>query len=190
MLDPAFLRSEFQSALPYDEYVQTGSPAHQPRWRDMESRITLTQIQHVLLQGFVRRLNVLVTSGTWCGDCVAQCPMFRAFERATPDRLTVRFVDRDLHRDLADRVMICGGLRVPVFIFMNEEFEFLSLSGDRSLTRYRALAAKQLGPSCPVPGAPIPADELAGTIQDWIDELERVHLIARLSPKLREKHGD
>ena len=86
--------------------------------------------------------------------------------------------------------MLCGGRRVPVFIFMNEEFDLVSLMGDRSLTRYRALAARQLGPSCPVPGAPIPPDELAGTIQDWLDELERVHLLCRLSPKLREKHGD
>ena len=106
------------------------------------------------------------------------------------DHSGFRLVDRDQHKDLSDRVMICGGHRVPVFIFMTEEFDFLSLSGDRSLTRYRALAARQLGPSCPVPGAPIPADELAGTIQDWVDELERVHLICRLSPKLRQKHAD
>lgn len=190
MLDAAFLRSEFDSALPYDRYVASGSPAHQPRWRDMESRIALNPVQTILLQGFVRRVTVLVVSGTWCGDCVAQCPMFRAFERASPERVAVRFVDRDLHAELRDRVEICGGHRVPVFIFMNEDFEFVSLMGDRSLTRYRALAAKQLGPSCPVPGAPIPPDELAGTIQDWLDELERVHLLCRLSPRLRQKHGD
>jgi len=156
----------------------------------MASRIVLSPAQRSLLGGFVRRINILATSGTWCGDCVAQCPMFRAFELANPDKVVLRLVDRDEHKELADRVMICGGHRVPVFIFMNEEFDFMSLSGDRSLSRYRALAARQLGPSCPVPGAPIPADELAATIHDWVDELERVHLIARLSPKLREKHGD
>lgn len=190
MLSPEFLRATFDRALPYDEYVATGSAAHQPKWRDMAARIELTAPQRALIAGFGRRVNILATSGTWCGDCVAQCPMFRAFERANPDRISFRLVDRDQHKDLSDRVMICGGHRVPVFIFMNEEFDFLSLSGDRSLTRYRALAARQLGPSCPVPGAPIPADELAGTIQDWVDELERVHLICRLSPKLRQKHAD
>lgn len=190
MLDTAFLRSQWAEALAYDAYVATGSPGHQSRWRDMETRITLNAPQKSLLAGFVRPVNILVTSGTWCGDCVAQCPMFRAFEKANPAKIALRLVDRDVHAELRDRVLICGGHRVPVFIFLNEDFEFISLMGDRSLTRYRALAAKQLGPSCPVPGAPIPADELAGTIQDWLDELERVHLVCRLSPRLREKHAD
>ncbi|MCA9289257.1 MAG: thioredoxin family protein [Phycisphaerales bacterium] len=190
MLDAPFLRSTFAAALPYEAYVETASPAHLPRWRDMESRIALTDAQQQLLRAFVRPVNILVSSGTWCGDCVAQCPMFRAFEKANPALIALRLVDRDEHKDLADRVMISEGNRVPVFIFMNEDFDFISLMGDRSLTRYRAIAARQLGASCPVPGAPIPADELARTIQDWLDELERVHLLCRLSPKLRAKHAD
>lgn len=189
-LTSEYLRASFDAALPYDDYVATGSPAHQGRWRDMAGRIDLTPAQRGLLSGMVRRVNILATSGTWCGDCVAQCPMVRAFELAAPERIAFRLADRDEHADLAQRIMLCGGRRVPVFIFMNEEFDLVSLMGDRSLTRYRALAARQLGPSCPVPGAPIPPDELAGTIQDWLDELERVHLLCRLSPKLREKHGD
>ena len=62
--------------------------------------------------------------------------------------------------------------------------------GDRSLTRYRAAAARNLGPSCPLPGAPLPQDELEGTLQDWVDEFERVHLLLRLSARLRQKHQD
>lgn len=189
-LSSEVLRTKFEAGLGYDEYVAAASPAHGPRWREMEGRIRLTDAQTALLGGFVRRVNILATSGTWCGDCVAQCPMFRAFERASAGRVVYRLLDRDEHRDLSDRVMLCGGHRVPVFIFMNEDFDLISLMGDRSLARYRALAARSLGASCPVPGAPIPPDELAGTIQDWLDELERVQLLCRLSPKLRQRHGD
>jgi hypothetical protein len=86
--------------------------------------------------------------------------------------------------------MICGGRRVPTVLFLNEDFEFVSILGDRSLTRYRAMAAKQLGASCPLPGAPVPADEIAATRQDWLNEFERVQLVLRLSPKLRERYND
>jgi hypothetical protein len=41
-----------------------------------------------------------------------------------------------------------------------------------------------------MPGAPLDADELAATIQDWSDEFERVALLVRLSAKLRQRHGD
>jgi len=77
-----------------------------------------------------------------------------------------------------------------MMIFMAEDFEPVSILGDRTLTRYRALAAKQLGAACPLPGAPIPQDELNATLQDWLDEVERVHILLRLSGRLREKHGD
>ena len=32
--------------------------------------------------------------------------------------------------------------------------------------------------------------EVHATLQDWMDEIERVHLILRLSARLRQKHGD
>jgi hypothetical protein len=87
-------------------------------------------------------------------------------------------------------VKICGGLRVPVVIFMNEDHEFVGLAGDRTLSRYRAVAKRSLGPSCPLPGAPVPPDELAATVADWLAEFERAALLVRLSPKLRARHGD
>jgi hypothetical protein len=127
------------------------------------------------------------------------CPIFAAIGAIkaagpsdTPGKpgVDLRFLDRDLNLDLAERIRICGGLRVPVAIFMNEDFEFVSLTGDRTLNRYRALAGRFLGPACPLPGAPVPPDEVAATVQDWIDEFERVHLLLRLSPKLRKRYGD
>ena len=96
----------------------------------------------------------------------------------------------DEKADLAGLLTINQGLRVPVVVFMAEDYEPVSIAGDRSLTRYRAIAGKALGANCPLPGAPIPQDELAGTLQDWLDEFERVHLLLRLSGRLREKHGD
>ncbi len=75
-------------------------------------------------------------------------------------------------------------------IYMAEDFEPVSIFGDRTLHRYRAIAAKQLGASCPLPGAPLPNEELQATLQDWLDEIERVHLLLRLSARLRQKHGD
>lgn len=190
MLDPRLLTGTFVSALPYPAYVATGTPEQRESWGKIESRVALTAGQLGTVRGFTRRVNVLVVSGIWCGDCVAQCPMLYRIEQANPGSVTVRFVDRDQHLALAEQVRICGGLRVPTAIFMNEEMEFVSLLGDRTLARYRAIAAKKLGAMCPLPGARVPEEELAATLQDWVDEFERVHLLVRLSPKLRQKHGD
>jgi thiol-disulfide isomerase/thioredoxin len=190
MLSNELLRTHFDAAQGYDAYVASGRPHEQANWTAFRSRVTLTGGQQRLVGGFIRRINALCISGIWCGDCVQQCPMFDAIAQANREAIDLRLVDRDAHKELSERVRICGGARVPVLLLMNEDFDFVALAGDRTLSRYRALASRALGPSCPLPGAPVPADEVAATLQDWVDEFERVHLLLRLSSKLRQRHGD
>lgn len=187
--DAAFLRAVWDRSLDWEGYLATDPDKAGP-WRELHERIDLDDEQRRLVAGFTRELKVLVVSGIWCGDCVQQGPLLERIAEANPDRVVLRWVDRDAEPELAAMIRINAGARVPVALFMAEDFEPVSVHGDRSLTRYRALAAKQLGPSCPLPGAPIPDDELRGTLQDWLDEFERVHLLLRLSGRLRQIHGD
>jgi hypothetical protein len=190
VLTADFCQREFARGLAYEDYVATGNPDQRRHWRDFFSQARLTDGQQRLLAGFSREMKVLVVSGVWCGDCVQQCPLLARIAAANPACIQLRFFDRDRHAELSGRLRICGGARVPVAVFVAEDFEFCSLAGDRTLARYRALAARQLGPSCPLPGAAVPADEVAATLQDWVDEFERVQLMLRLSGRLRQKHGD
>lgn len=190
MLTADLIRTKFDQGLDYDAYVATGKPEDQQAWRTFAAGLALTPEQQALIAGFVRTVNILVISGTWCGDCVKQVPFLRLFEIANPAKVRLRLLDRDEHMDLASQVTICGGTRVPVVIFANEDFDFLALEGDRTLSRYRALAARQLGAACELPGSSTDADEVSQTLSDWLDALERAHLICRLSTKLRERHGD
>ncbi len=190
MIETTFLREKFKEGLRYDDYVATGRDNHRHAWNDFRQQVQTTDAQRELFQGFKRRMHVLCVSGTWCGDCVQQVTMLDAIAGLRPDLIELRVLDRDEHMDLAQRLVINDGNRVPVVLFLNEEFDFVSMYGDRSLTRYRAIADRQLGASCPLPGAPVPEDEIAATLQDWINETERAQLVCRLSTKLRAKHGD
>jgi hypothetical protein len=216
-MDAAFLKSKHQAAMPYQQYVSTGTAAQQQNWQKVYDQAHLSTEQARLVGSFVRQINVLVISGVWCGDCVQQGPLIQRIAEAGPRmtaapggtdkrsprslsvpsepeagsaRIDLRWLDRDAHPDLADQVRICGGKRVPTVLFCAEDFEFVSILGDRTLSRYRAIAQRQLGPSCPLPGAPIDRGEMEATLQDWLNEFERVHLLLRLSPRLRQKHGD
>jgi len=188
-MNAAYLTSKHAAGLDYETYLAT-DPVKAENWRRINGQVELTEAQRTLIAGFTRAIKVIALSGIWCGDCVQQGPLVQKIADAGGGRIDLRWLDRDEHKDLAEQVMINQGLRVPVLIFMAEDGEPVSIMGDRTLTRYRALAAKQLGASCPLPGAPVPTDELEGTLQDWLDEFERVHLLLRLSARLRERHGD
>ena len=189
-MNATFLSEKFSAALPYHRYVLTGTEEQQRRWKQVYDLARLTEDQSRLVAGFVREMRVLVVSGIWCGDCVQQCPLLERIAEANPQRVKLCLVDRDQHRDLAEQLRINAGDRVPVTVFAAEDYEFCSALGDRTLTRYRALARSQLGASCPIAIAPPDRDELAQTLQDWLNEFERVHLMLRLSSRLRKRHGD
>ena len=190
VLTPAFLRGKFDAGKAHDEYVASATPEDAKRWREMYEQLALTDDQKTLVGSFERQMHVLVTSGTWCGDCVAQCPMMARIAEANPDKITLRFVDRDEHADLSEKIIINMGMRVPTVVFMAEDFEPIAIFGDRTLTRYRHVAKMQLGDACPTLGAPVPEDHLAATLEEWVDQFERAALLLRVSARLREQHGD
>jgi len=189
-MNPAFLSSKFAAALPYARYVQTGTDEQQRRWRQVYDAARLTPMQAALAAGFPRDLKVLIVSGVWCGDCVQQCPLLQRIAEGNPARIDLRLLDRDEHRDLTEQVRVNAGDRVPVALFLAEDFEFCAAFGDRTLNRYRALAARQLGPSCSTGIVAPEQGELEATLQDWLNEFERVQLMLRLSARLRQKYGD
>jgi hypothetical protein len=189
-MDATYLKVKHDTGLTYAQYVAAGTPAQVENWGRIYEQTKLTGAQAALVGAFTRKINVLVLSGIWCGDCVQQGPLIQKIAEANPARIDLRWLEREAHLDLQDRVRICGGQRVPVVIFCAEDFELVGWFGDRTLSRYRAIAQRQLGAGCPLPGATVAAEELAATLQDWVDQFERTHLLLRLSARLRQKHAD
>jgi len=183
-------KAAFDSAHPYPDFLSRhATPDQRSRWDAFHGRVTLTAGQTKVLSGFVRKMPVLVLAGAWCGDCVNQCPIFAHFAAAAPS-IDLRFLDRDARPDIAAHLKVCGGQRVPVAAFFSEDFSPVLFYGDRTLAAYRAAASAQLGDSCASGAAPPPADQIAAVTSDWLDQFERVHLILRLSARLRQLHGD
>jgi len=181
--------SQFATALDYGAFLERfGSPEHQARWSNVFKQFQLTDDQRRLLGSFSREMNVLCLAGAWCGDCVSQCPILEHFARACP-KIHLRFVDRDADPSFTEGLQICGGRRVPVVLFLSEDFAECARYGDRTLSRYRTMAGELTGAACPT-GLMNSGDALAETAEDWLREFERVQLMLRVSARLRQKHGD
>ncbi len=180
----------FDEALPYTAFLDRhATPAQRSRWDASHARVRLATDQAALLGGFVRRMPVLCLCGAWCGDCINQCPAFDHFARAS-SAVDLRFLDRDARPEVRDALAINGGQRVPVVVFLSEDGHEVARYGERTLSVYRTLAADRLGAACPTGLVPPPEDALARANGEWLDEFERAQLILRLSPRLRQRHGD
>ena len=107
---------KFEQALSYQDFLERhASPDQRQQWDDFHRSVQLTADQQALLSSFVRQQRVLCLAGTWCGDCVRQCPIFDHFQQFSP-QLDVRYQDRDSDPELQKSLEICGGARVPVVV--------------------------------------------------------------------------
>ena len=176
--------------LTYTDFVQRyANDVQKQRWRQVHEQVVLTPAQRNLLAAFRRETNVLCLAGAWCGDCINQCPIFEHFAAAAPV-IRVRYLDRDEHADVQQALRINGGNRVPVVVFLSEDGEEVARYGERTLSKYRQMLRDQTGDACPT-GIALPGDTLLAQVtQDWLNEFERVQWLLRLSPRLRQRHGD
>jgi hypothetical protein len=182
------LFEEFQAGLAYADFLaRYGSEGDRQRWQQTYDRITLTTAQRELLSLFRRQMNVLCLAGAWCGDCADQCPIFEQFALVAPC-IVVRYLDRDDHADVQRVLQINDGNRVPVVVFLSEDGFGVGRYGERTLSKYRQLVHDQAGVAV---GLPSSGDSLLAQVtQDWLMEFERVQWLLRLSPRLRQLHGD
>ncbi len=184
-----FWKEVFAAGEQYEDYLRTSPEDKAKNWDDMAGRIpALTTEQRDRVTGLNRVLKIIAVSGVWCGDCVRQGPMIQQIAEACGADL--RWLDRDANTDLRDEVRIVGAMRVPMVIFLTEDFHEIGRFGDRLLSVYLRKLEKELGAACPVPYAAPPEGELAAEQAEWIDIFERMLIMARLSPPLRERHGD
>jgi hypothetical protein len=177
-------------ALPYGVFLERhGDARHRERWARIYDEVALTDDQRGLVASYTRPMHLVCLAGAWCGDCVLQGPILQRIAEASPC-IALRFVDRDAHADVQDELVLNQGRRVPVVVFLSEDFEECGRYGDRTISMYRRMAQERLGPACSTGIVPPSDGYTAAVLADWLDEVERIQLMLRLSPRLRQKHGD
>ena len=184
-----FFKAHFAKALNYHDYLATGQETHQQRWNQHYQAIQLTSQQQQLIKSFVRKMNILFMSGIWCGDCVRQGPLIQHIAQAN-DLINLRFIDNKENPELAEELRLNGASKVPVAVFLSEDFFELARFGDRHLTVYRTKLTSELGPACAA-GLTVPdSSVLQQDLRDWLDLTERCQAMLRLAPLLRNRYND
>ena len=183
-----FWKKHYEMALTYEEYLKEYHEKAE-RWTEFEPRIpNLTKEQIKRVQGYNREINILTMVGIWCGDCVRQLPMIKKIVMSAGEKVNLRLIERETSPDLMEELRIIGAGRVPIVVFLTEDFWEISRIGDRLLSVYRAKAAREIG--LDYDAGIMTSNALTTELDGWVNEFERVLLMARLSPPLRMRYND
>jgi hypothetical protein len=192
-------KSVFDHALPYDRFLDTYANADdKKRWADVSATVQLSTDQKNLLAGFRRKMPVICLAGVWCGDCVSACSILHAIARES-QMIDFRFIHRDrnflpqatdLGTRLANELSICGGPRVPVVVFLSEDFCECERFGERTLATYRQKISARQGASCSTGLMAHPDNLVKANTAEWLTHFERIQLMLQLSPRLMKLNGE
>ena len=131
-----FWRKHFERAASFDRFLEEGDPAFAERWcKNMAALPGLCPEDRARLSGHNREVNVLVYCAAWCGDCARQIPMVKMIAEAVGPGAKMRLIDRDESEELKDELRILGAMRVPVVVFLTEDFHEIGRVGDRMRER-------------------------------------------------------
>ena len=184
-----FWRRHFETASDYDSFVKDSNPQFTQMWIESAERAPeLTDEQLERLGGYDREMNMLMYGGIWCGDCARSGPILKRIADACGERVSLRVIDRAASEELQDELRILGALRVPVAVFLSEDYWEIGRFGNRMLSVYRAKATREVGRAFKA-GILTPS-ALAAEMAEWVDIFERMLIMLRLSPPLRRRHGD
>ena len=184
-----FWKRYWERASPYGEYISNAPAQHKARWQASEGRTPeLSEEQKEQLTGYGRALKVLVYCGIWCGDCARQGPLLSSIADVCGEKVEIRFIERDMSEELQDELRIVGALRVPIVVFLSEDFWEIERYGERTLSVYRSKQAREIGRGIDQ-GILSPGARQA-ELAEWMNIFERVLIMVRLSPPLRRRHND
>jgi thiol-disulfide isomerase/thioredoxin len=184
-----FWKHYWEKAVSVEKFINELKIDEAKLWREREERTPeLTQEQRKRLEGYNREIKVLIYASSWCGDCSRQVPMLEKMANAAGEKVNVRIIERETSKELQDELRILGALRVPVVVFLTEDFWEIGRFGERLLNLYRSKAAREIGNG--VEQGILSPKALKREMNDWLDIFERMLLMVRLSPPLRKRYSD
>jgi thiol-disulfide isomerase/thioredoxin len=184
-----FWRRHWEIAQGYDAFIDGADPNQAERWRERAARTPeLTAEQLGRLKDYNRELNVLVYAGAWCGDCARTGPMLKKIADACGEKATVKVIARAASEELQDELRILGALRVPVVVFLSEDFFEVGREGDRTLSVYRAKAAREVGRE--FDAGILTPKAISAEFDEWVDIFEKAMIMLRLAPFYRKRYND
>lgn len=104
------------------------------------------------------------------------------------EKVNLRIIEREGLIDLQDELRVLGALRVPIVVFLTEDFWEVGRFGERLLSVYRSKAAREIGRGVDL--GVLSPKALRRETSEWLDIFERMLLMVQLAPPLRKRYND
>jgi len=122
------LKNYFDLAFEFDEYEKL-----------LDDKLSLHNLHYkkynlhqddILRIANLSAIIILVITEPWCGDSVALLPVIKKIAEANSN-WNLKIVLREENLDLMEKFLTNGNKAIPIFLFLNDEYNFLFKWGPR-----------------------------------------------------------
>jgi hypothetical protein len=122
------LKVYFEKALFYEDYVNLLNESKSLHLRHFHKFNLTKQVEQKIQKS--NALNILTITEPWCGDSLALLPIVKKISLANPN-WNLKIILRDQHIELIDKFLTNTKRAIPIFLFLDENFNFLFKWGPR-----------------------------------------------------------
>lgn len=122
------LASEYNMALPYQEYVDmlgNNLNIHELHYK----KFSIDKKIAAKISGY-KRLIILIITEPWCGDSLALLPIIRKIAEVN-GRWGIKILLRDSNLEIMDQFLSRSVRSIPIFLFLDDQGELLFRWGPR-----------------------------------------------------------
>lgn len=115
-------RAVFASGADFAAWIEAAENAeHRARMQQALAELPLHPATAAFVKALPRTVHVVAIAEDWCGDVVRHVPPLMRLAQAG-DRIKVRFIAREQHKDVFARFLTNGGEAIPKFVFLSDAF--------------------------------------------------------------------
>jgi thiol-disulfide isomerase/thioredoxin len=131
----------FRSGLDWTHWLETaGKPENRQDLESKLSELALDPHAKAFVAALAGKVHVVAIAEDWCGDVRRHVPVLQALADAAGGRLEVRYVSRDVGKEVFLRHLTNGGEAIPKFVFLSERFVETGNWGPMPLAEKRIVA--------------------------------------------------
>lgn len=114
----------FENGISFTDFVDQDNDTYRESTLEIFNKIQLSDDEIERIKSINKRVKILVCAEIWCPDCMINVPVIEKM-RLINDNITISIVDKEQFEELHAIRYPSENLRIPTFIFFDEEFNEL-----------------------------------------------------------------
>jgi thiol-disulfide isomerase/thioredoxin len=125
------LKSIWEKGQDWSAWMGASQPAHRDATQKIYDEVPLSADDVASIKKLARPVHVLALAEDWCGDVRRNVPVLAKLAAENPDKLRVRYTDKETKPELMKRYLTNAAEAIPILVFFNDQFVEVGFWGPR-----------------------------------------------------------